>query len=132
MRTGITIDEWVADLVNSYYKKDCGLTTDEVTAIVNGSNFDKDLNYNIQCDVEDYIKECLWDLGKPTQKELERVTEIQNEFKKYKPTGKTRNPVSLFMEEKKVARDQHDRCYLYRILNGIKSGDFRDDRMYYL
>ena len=126
----MTIQEWVQDLYDSCYK-DSNLTTSEIVSLVNGSDYDKELNYDIQCAIEDYIEEFLWDIGKPTRELKHRMDVLKHDYfdwlvKNHKQQCAT--AVVEFLSIKGYECGCKNWYLICSILRGRECGELRSER----
>lgn len=125
----MTIREWVEDLYDSCYEES-NLTTSEIVSLVNGSDYDKELNYDIQCAIEDYIEELLWDIGKPTKEFKDKMEIYMNEYIKWLADNHKIQGIESAGEFMDIKRfdGRASRYLVNSILRGRECGELRSER----
>ena len=126
----MTIQEWVEDLYDSCYKE-TNLTTSEIVSLVNGSDYDKELNNEIQCAVEDYIEEFLWDIGKPTKEFKNKIDVLEAEYLDWLVKNKRQQDIKSvgeFLDYKQYSYKCRNWYLICSILRGRECGEFRSER----
>lgn len=123
------IQDDIKDLLDDYYKDECGLTDSEIKMIVDKSVYDQDLNLDVECAITHYIEEFLWDIGKPKLDDYAKTMADIKDFNDWLGDApRTIQKISEYLDTECTSYDQETKMFLGDVLRGRTAGKFRDMR----